>query len=90
MIQKLILKIILKRNATYPSDQLFAECCCLNVNKLYILESILFINKNIYTYNYPSHLYTTRSVANSNLSINKYNKTSQQNFIDYQGPLFYS
>lgn len=90
VVQKLILKIIMKKNHTYPSVHLFKECNCLNVKNIYVLESIIFVHKNIKKYNFPTHLHNTRSVSNSNLIINKYNKTSQQNFIDYQGPLFYN
>lgn len=90
VIQKLILKIIMKKSHTYPSDQLFKECSCLSVKNNYVLESILFISKNIQKFSFPTHLHNTRSVTNSNLIINKYNKTSQQNYIDYQGPLFYN
>lgn len=90
VIQKFILKIIMKKSLTYPSDQLFKECQCLNIKNIYVLESIIFVYKNIKTYNLPTHVHNTRSVANSNLLIMKYDRTHQLNYIDYLGPLFYN
>lgn len=90
VIQKTILKIILKKDPTFSSDQLFRECNCLSLKQLYILESSIFIKKNLSKFSLPTHLHNTRSVENKNIMIPKYNRTKQQNFIDYLGLSYYN
>lgn len=90
IIQKIILKIILNKQPTYSSDQLFREVDCLNLKQIYILECSIFIKKNLSKFNLPTHLHHTRAILNKNILIPKFNKTKQQNFIDYLGPIYYN
>ena len=85
-----ILRIVLKKQKTYPSLKLYKKLEILNLYKLYALESICFVHNKITYYSHINHNYQTRAKQNFNLRSNKYNNTQQQNFIDYLGPKFYN
>ena len=89
-ITNYILRIILKKNRTYPSLELYKHLNILNFYQLYKLETICFVHTHPHFFTHINHTYRTRAITNSLLHTQLYNKTQPQNFLDYQGPKLYN
>lgn len=88
IIQKCIIKIILKKPVTYPSDLLYTESKILTLTKLYYKSILRYIQKNPLAVNVPSHTYSTR---NKNEAIpTKITKTIGQRCFKYHIPKVYN
>lgn len=65
IIQKWIIKLIYKKNVTYPSDQLFKESGLMDVRQLFCLNILLKTFQKKYLIPEPvSHTYSTRNKDN--------------------------
>lgn len=88
IIQKCIIKIILRKPLIYPSNLLFVESNVLTLTKLYYNSILRYIHKNPLILNVPNHNYNTR---NKNDAIpTKTTKTIGQRCFKYHIPKVYN
>ncbi|KAJ8977615.1 hypothetical protein NQ317_010236 [Molorchus minor] len=87
-LQKMYIKIIYKRNSTYPADALYSESNIHDLLQLYYLKIITyhFINKN--KLEVIDHLYQTRSKCKKEFKINSACKTIGQRCYLYLSSRF--
>lgn len=60
VIQKWILKIIFKKEYTYPSEALFEEAEVFTIRKLYCVALLVYLKKNEQNIKFNQHIYHTR------------------------------
>lgn len=90
IVQKHILKIILGKPKRYSTSKVYEESNVLDVEGLFILNTINYIQKNPKFLNKINHIHQTRANINHNLTTPKPKKTSYLKFIDYIGVKLYN
>lgn len=81
IMQKTLIKILIKKPRLYSSQALFEETELLSINKLYIRAILLFYYRNPHEIKTITHGYRTRSLTNCHASYPKVNTTIYSNFI---------
>lgn len=84
ILQKRFFKILLNKPLTYPTLNLYNEINLMNVRKLYFYKCCIYIFKNKYLLNSPSHTHNTRKL-NSQYVVNSTNKSIGQRCYLYLG-----
>ena len=83
VIQKRILKIILRRPRMHPTKLLYSEAEVININQLYHLQICKYIFKHKQLIQPLDHAYHTRLNTKSTSKILKHNKTITQHSFMY-------
>lgn len=89
IIQKYMLKIMLKKNKSYPSNLLFSEDIC-NIRSLYMLEICTYIHRNNALQRFVDHSYQTRINTKNSIQIPISNNNINLKYINYIGPKVYN
>ncbi len=88
--QKAIIKIALKRNRRFPSDEIFKEMKVLDVRQLYLKNLLTFIHCNYDNiFKTTSHIYTTRYAMNMGITTPVTNKTFSTTNSFYNAHMLY-
>lgn len=88
IIQKYILKIILRVDRTYSTELLFSDCNKMNIRQLYIFECIVHQIKS--NSNYVDHSFSTRYRCMESLRVPFVCKSHLQRCLEYLGPKFFN
>lgn len=89
VLQRWILKIILKKPLLYPSDRLFSDSNVLDVRKLHFLKSVILIQRGGLKKTELSHQYDTRKKSENLLTL-RCKKVIGQKGSEYLAPKYYS
>jgi len=89
ILQKYILKVMLKLPRHYSTEQLFLDSNTLNIRNLYFLDSIIFMHKNS-AFALVDHSHCTRAKLTNELKIPTTKFTTTQRFITFFGPKLYN
>lgn len=75
ILQKAIIKVALKKDRRFPTDQLFDEFKVFNITQLFVKSLILFMFKNrLDIFQQTTHNYRTRSAVNTGIIIPRVSK----------------
>lgn len=88
-VQKWILKIMLNRPYTYPSEDLYKEAEIMDIRQVFALTLLLHQRKNISLAKNIDHKYNTRTRINS-IDIPRMLKTIGQRSYSYLAPKLYN
>lgn len=86
--QKTIIKIIMNKPYTYPTEALFNESGLLNIRQIYIKKTL--IKYHLREVLYIKHNYSTRQITNMNVVTKIANKSIGTRFLSYLAPRFYN
>ncbi|KAK9876112.1 hypothetical protein WA026_011229 [Henosepilachna vigintioctopunctata] len=81
IIQKWVLKIILKRNREYSTIEVFRESGVLDIRRLFFQSLLCYNHKNEVEVNYLKHCYNTRNKHNVPLKDRANKVIGQRHFI---------
>lgn len=84
-IQKFLIKIILNKPKTYPTEQLFHESKLFDLQGLYILSTLHFVHKHSNIGKLIDHKYQTRANINKNFNMSKPARQVFYKSMDYTG-----
>lgn len=87
--QNFVLKVMLKKEKRFPTEQLYLESNLSNVKLLYILQSIVYTHST-FADNRLAHQYSTRAVSSQHITNHFYRKSHCQRFIAFNGPKYYN
>lgn len=89
--QKYVIKVILFKNKTFPSQVLFQEFDVLNIELLYAHSVLMFIDGHRAILDLPdSDICVTRSKTSRDCTIPLFNKSTTQRCLTYHGSKFYN
>lgn len=89
VVQNFILKIIYKRNRTYPTEMLYNKEL-LNMRSLYILNVCILVQKNKHKKIYIQHSYITRNASSRSLVIPNSSTNLKLRYLTYLAPKIYN
>jgi retron-type reverse transcriptase len=90
-IQKIILRVMLRKNQNHPSYPLFRTLSVISIKKLYIKSSIInIIKKQNFNFNHMLHEHHTRRATSGLLREGRKQTTFGQRHFDYLGPKFFN
>lgn len=88
IIQKSILKVILKKHRRFSSRRLFEEADVFNVKQIYMYQCLLWLtNKNL---TFRTHSYNTRTIASRVMDIPLVRLSHNQKFVSFIAPKLYN
>jgi len=90
VLQNLILKVIMFKDRLFPTEQLFLESNVLDIRGIYCLNSLKFLYRKPHLRMQVTHSYSTRQKVSEKLQVVRVNRTKNQRFINYIGPLIYN
>lgn len=90
IMQKWFLKIIYKKDYTYPTELIYMETRVLDVRQIYFLAVVSNQYKNRQTSSSVDHVYPTRHKLNVNLRTTFSGKTIGQRSHTYLGPRLFN
>lgn len=89
ILQKMFLKIMLNKEITYPTDQLFKIAGIFDIRQLFYKFINLYQYKNKNTLNQITHIYGTRRNNNNNYVLPLKRKTIGQRCYSFLAPRLY-
>lgn len=87
-LQKYFLKILLRKDRTYPSDSLYKEARILDIRQIFFLKAVCFLHKNRRHTDFLSHDYPTRAKYSNKVKTPSANKTVGTKCLAFLGPRF--
>lgn len=92
VIQKCVLKVILKKNNLFPSDSTFKLSKVLDIHQLYIKTMVMHVFKNFnkFKINNPPKQIGTRSQSIYTVQVPRKNKRIGQCHVDFLGPKIFN
>lgn len=84
VLQKKILKIMFKKENTYPSKALFKESGLLDIRQLYMCNTLMYLYKNKHLMKKVDHQYETRNKAELFIQVDRMKKALGQRSLRYQ------
>lgn len=91
VIQRIILKVILKKPSTYPTDLIFSKLKILDVRQLFIKFTLIHIFKNQHMFKkQDNHLHNTRNLDAYILETPRRFKQKGQQHGEFIGPRIFN
>jgi len=87
---KFVLKTMLKKIKTYPTDALFQESKVYTISQIFVLNCIIHIHIKNNESNYVNHAYATRAVINQEVIVPKVSKTLNIRYYKFLAPKYYN